>query len=131
MNSFLEGYKESKKVRDLIKQPVFKSKSISGTYYSYDNHNLTFKITHVKQHGRWESDVLVNVKVCGKLRGWGWNTDDNGMININTNSGFRSAVSRNRSIRQHTEKEVKKYFRLFGVKAYNIEIGKVTVTDSL
>lgn len=131
MNSFLEEYKESKKVRDLIKQPIFKTKSISGTYYHYNNHDLTFKITHVKEHGNWDGLLLVNVKVCGRMKGRGWCTDVNGMININTNSGFRSSISRNRLIRQHTEKEVTKYFRLFGVKAYHIEIGKVTIADTL
>lgn len=131
MNSFLELYKESKKVRDLIKQPVFKSKSISGTYYDYGNHDLTFKITHVKQLGRRYGDVLANVKVCGRMKGWGWNTDENGMIDVNTNSGFRSSISRNKSIRQHTGKEIKKYFRLFGVKSCCVEIGKVTIAKSL
>jgi len=131
MNSFLEGYKESKKVRDLIKQPVFKSKSISETYYYYDNHDLTFKITHVKSHERWSCSIKVNIKVCGKMKGLTWNSDVNGMSNINYSAGFRSAVSRNRKIRNHTENEIKKYLRLFGVNSFNIEIGKITVTDSL
>lgn len=131
MSKFLESYQESKKVRDLIKQPTFRSKNISGTYYSYDNHDLTFKITHIKPHVRWASDIQVNIKVCGRMKGWGWDTDRDGMNNVKSTSSFRSAVSRNKTIRQHAEKEVKKYLRLFGVKPYNVEVGKITVVDSL
>ena len=130
MNDFLKTYQENKKVRDLIKRPTFKSKEIFGPR-GYDNHDLKFKITHVKQSDKYSCDVLVNIKVCGRLRTWSYNTDENGMCDISSKFDFRSSRDRNRNIRRHAEKEVRKHLRLFGVKDYYVEIGKVTVAKSL
>ena len=130
MNNFLEAYQENKKVRDLIKQPTFKSKR-TISLFSYDNHDLKFKITHVKQSNKYSCDVLVNIKVCGRIRGWSFNSDEYGMCDINSNRNFSSSRNRNRVIRQHAEKEIKKHLRLFGVKEWYVEIGKVTITESL
>ena len=130
MNDFLKSYKENKKVRDLIKRPTFKSKKILGPR-GYDNHDLKFKITHVKQSDKYSCDVLVNIKVCGRLRTWSYNTDENGMCDINSKVNFYSSISRNRKIREHVEKEIIKHLILFGVKGYQVEIGKVAVVESL
>jgi len=130
MNDFLKVYQENKKVRDLIKHPTFKSNQLIGTR-GYDNHDLKFKITHVKQSDKYSCDVLVNIKVCGRLRTWSYNTDENGMCDISNKFDFRSPRDRNRNIRRHAEKEIKKHLRLFGIKDYYVEIGKVAVAESL
>lgn len=130
MNNFLKAYQENKKVRDLIKQPTFKSKQIIGPR-AYDNHDLKFKITHVKQSDKYSCDVMVNIKVCGRLRTWSYNSDEYGMCDINSNRNFSSPRERNRVIRRHAEKEVKKHLRLFGIYDYYVEIGKVAIVESL
>lgn len=132
MNEFLGKYNESKKVRDLIKHKVFQSKHIhtTSTYHSYRNHDLTFKITHIKQSNKYYNDVLVNVKVSGKIRGGWWRSDENGMCDI-TSGGFTNTIQRNRDIRNYVENSVKHYLILFGLHKHNIEIGKVAVCDSL
>ena len=130
MNDFLKVYQENKKVRDLIKHFTFESNQRIGTR-GYDNHDLKFKITHVKQSDKYSCDVLVNIKVCGRLRTWSYNTDENGMCDINSKYSFNSSRDRNRNIRRHAEKEIKKHLRLFGIKDYYVEIGKVTIVESL
>lgn len=131
MTNFLSQYQESKQVRDLIKGEVFNVKQINKSVYTYDNHDLEFKITHIKKNPKWCDDIIVNVKVCGRMRSWSWNSDSDGMSSIVDKRNYRSSVSRNKMIRQHTEVQVRKYLRLFGIKGYNIEIGKVTVSESI
>ena len=129
MGKFLNEYKEDKKVRDLIKQRTFNSKEVVDGW-NWNNHDLEFKITHVKE-GKYYDQVYVNVKVCGKLRGWGWTRDKDGMCNVTNDRNFRSSISRNRDIRNHVSKSVASYLRLFGVEKWKVEVKKVTVVDSL
>ena len=129
MEDFLKAYQEDKKVRDLIKRRTFKSKSIYG--HDFDNHDLKFKITHVKQSNKYYCDVLVNIKVCGRIKTWYFGLDENGMCDITKKKSFISVKNRNSNIRKYVKKEIEKYLLLFGVKSYYIEIGKVTVAKSL
>lgn len=129
METFLKAYKENKNLRDLIKGATFKSKNIKDIrYYKRD---LEFKITHVKQSDKFYSDVLVNVKVCGRLGTWAYDIDEDGMCDITSKYSFSSSRSRNSRIRRYVRKEIKKYLILFGVKSYCVEINKITVAESL
>jgi len=133
MSNFLEQYKKDKKVRDLIKRRTFKSKDVNTDGYTWNNHDLDFKITHIKLSEKcgYRGSLDINVKVSGKLRTYSWRADENGMAKISNPHNFRSAVSRNRDIRNHLEKEVARYLCLFGVERWNVEIGKVTIANSL
>jgi len=130
MNDFLKLYREDKKIRDLIKRSVFTTK-ILNNIITYDNHDLQFKITHIKECHTWSQSVVVNIKVCGRLRSWSWNSDEYRTSNITIKRSFRSSVERNRRIRMYAEKKVSNYLMLFGVRRYNVEIGKVAIVDSL
>jgi len=130
MNDFLKLYREEKKIRDLIKRSVFTTK-ILNNIITYDNHDLQFKITHIKECDTWSQSVVVNIKVCGRLRSWSWNSDEYRTSNITIKRSFRSSVERNRRIRIYAGKKVSNYLMLFGVRRYNVEIGKVAIVDSL
>ena len=67
----------------------------------------------------------------GGLRGWGWQTDKNGLCNINNSRDFRSTISRNRDIRRFVEKSVAHELRLFGVQSWMVNIGKLSVKESI
>lgn len=133
MSNFLEQYKEDKKVRDLIKRRIFKSKDVNTNGYTWNNHDLDFKITHIKLSEKrgYSGSLDINVKVSGKLRTYSWRADSNGMADVSNPHNFRSAVSRNRDIRSNLEKEVARYLCLFGIERWKVEIGKVTISKSL
>jgi len=133
MSNFLEQYKEDKKVRDLVKRRTFKCKSVNTNGYTWNNHDLDFKITHIKLSDKvgYRGSLDINVKVSGKMRTYSWRADSNGMADVSNPHNFRSAVSRNRDIRNHLEKEVARYLCLFGVERWKVEIGKVTISKSL
>ena len=71
------------------------------------------------------------VAVSGGLKCWGWRTDENGLCNINNTRDFRSAISRNRDIRRFVEKSVAHELKLFGVKSWEISIGRLNIKESI
>lgn len=128
MNQFAEEYRKDKKVRDLVKHRNHRAVTLRG--HGWDFHELDFKITHVR-FDEYTSNLNVNIKVCGRMRSWGWCRDKDGMSNIMSKSAFRSAISRNNDIRNHTRGVVQNYLKLFGVTPWRVNIKKVTVVDSI
>ena len=130
MSDFIEQFTKDKGVRDLIKRKTLKSTNLSASW-RYDSHDLTFRVTHIKRHSQWSTSMFVNVAVSGGLKGWGWRTDENGLCNINNTRDFRSAISRNRNIRRFVEKSVAHELKLFGVKSWEINIGRLNIKESI
>jgi len=130
MSDFIEQFKADKGVRDLVKRKVLTSQDLSASW-RYDSHDLNFRITHIKRDGKWSTSMIVNVAVSGGLKGWGWRSDENGLCNINNTRDFRSAVSRNREIRRFVEKSVAHELKLFGIKSWEVNIGKLNIKESI
>jgi hypothetical protein len=130
MSDFIEQFKADKGVRDLIKRKVLTSQDLRASW-RYDSHDLNFRITHIKRHSEWSTSLFVNVAVSGGLKGWGWITDENGLCNINNTRDFRSAISRNREIRRFVEKSVAHELKLFGIKSWEVNIGKLNIKESI
>jgi len=128
MSDFIEQFKADKGVRDLVKRKVLTSQDLSASW-RYDSHDLNFRITHIKRDGKWSTSMIVNVAVSGGLKGWGWRTDDNGLCNIINSRDFRSAIYRNREIRRFVEKSVAHELKLFGVKPWMVNIGKLNIKE--
>jgi len=128
MSDFIEQFTKDKGVRDLIKRKTLKSTNLNASW-RYDSHDLTFRVTHIKRDGKWSTSMIVNVAVSGGLKGWGWRTDDNGLCNIINSRDFRSAIYRNREIRRFVEKSVAHELKLFGVKPWMVNIGKLNIKE--
>ena len=128
MSDFIEQFKADKGVRDLIKRKVLTSQDLRASW-RYDSHDLNFRITHIKRHSEWSTSLFVNVAVSGGLKGWGWRTDDNGLCNIINSRDFRSAIYRNREIRRFVEKSVAHELKLFGIKPWMVNIGKLNIKE--
>ena len=117
-------YKENKELGRLIRKQRF-------NVTDYDNAtNLDFRITYIKMSDYYR-DIEVNVKVSGTLYQWGyWRQQTNsrgsritGMVN--------NPRSRNSDIRSAIQKEIRDFFKLFGVEKYRVDIKKVTVAESI
>jgi len=130
MSNFIEQYQNDKKVRDLIKRKTFNSKNLIATW-RYDSHDLDFKITHIKKDCEYSSTLKVNVNISGRMKGWGWRTDSDGLCRIDDDRNFRSAIYRNREIRRLIEKSVARELVLYGVEKWKVNIGKLNIKDSI
>ena len=69
-------------------------------------------------------------KVCGKMSRW-YGRHKAVCVTKYNNTFRESSRSRNNDIRRMVEKDVKNYFRLFGLDGYRLEIGKVKVCEGL
>lgn len=130
MSNFIEQYQNDKKVRDLIKRKMFKSTDLTATW-RYDSHDLDFKITHIKKDCEYGSTLSVNVNVSGRMKGWGWRTDSDGLCRIENSGNFRSSISRNRELRRLIEKSVARELVLYGVEKWRVNIGRLNIKDSI
>jgi len=117
-------YKTEKHIGKLIRSQRF---SYNNTRYG-DTYDLKYKITYIKANKN--CDLLVNVKVCGTM-GTSWRASGPICITEYCNKTYHSPRSRNEDIRRSIRDDVRKYFRLFGVETYRVEIGKVTVSKEL
>jgi len=130
MTDFFEQYQNDKKVRDLIKRKTLKSKDLTANW-RYDSHELDFKITHIKKECEYGSTFLVNVNVAGRMKGWSWRTDSDGLCRIENSRNFRSTISRNRELRRFIEKSVARELVLYGVEKWRINIGRLNIKESI
>lgn len=130
MSNFIEQYQNDKKVRDLIKRKMFKSTDLTATW-RYDSHDLDFKITHIKKDCEYGSTLSVNVNVSGRMKGWSWRTDSDGLCRIENSDNFRSSISRNRELRRLIEKSVARELVLYGVEKWRVNIGRLNIKDSI
>jgi len=117
------AYKEQKSIGRLIRSHVFKYNS--SRYY--EDMDLVYKITYIKTNRN--HNLLVNIKVSGTMgRTWrNIKTCVTEYVRLN----HSTSRSRNDDIRRAVQGDVQKFFRLFGVDGYNIEIGKIKVCKEL
>lgn len=115
-------YKENKELGQLIRKQRF-------NVTEYDNAtNLDFRITYIKLSDYYR-DIEVNVKVSGTLKQWGyWNSNSKGR---NVIGMVHNPRSRNSDIRSAIQKEIRDFFKLFGVEKYRVDIKKVTIAESI
>lgn len=130
MSDFITLYQEDKKVRDLVKHRVLKSKCITESW-CYDNHDLTFKITHIKQECKYSTCLIVNVNVSGAIKGWSYYADEDGLSNISRPRNFRSTIQRNRDIRRFIAKKIEREMLLFGIQSWRLTVGKLNIKESI
>ena len=117
-------YKTEKHIGRLIRSQRFTYKK---TRYG-DDYDLKYKITYIKANNN--CDLLVNVKVCGTM-GSNWRTRGPVCVTQYCNSAYRCPRSRNDDIRRCISDDVRKYFRLFGVDTFRVEVGKIKVCKEL
>jgi|TARA_R110000803_G_scaffold90401_3_gene157718 hypothetical protein len=130
MSDFITQYQEDKKVRDLAKRRVLKIKCLNEDW-CYNNHDLTFKITHIKKDPEYNTCLIVNVNVSGAIKGYRYYGDDNVLSSISKRSNFRSTIQRNRLIRRFIGKKIEKEMSLFGVQSWMLSIGKLNIKESI
>ena len=117
-------YKTEKHIGRLIRSQRFTYKETS---YG-DDYDLKYKITYIKANNKL--DLLVNVKVCGTM-GSKWRTRGPVCVTEYCNSTYHNPRSRNDDIRRSIVDDVRKYFRLFGIDTFRVEIGKIKVSKEL
>ncbi len=119
-----KAYKEHKPIGRLVRSKVFKY--TSSRYY--DEMDITYKITYIKVNR--SAELLVNIKVSGTM-GSIWKRDKKTCITEYSKVHRSSNRSRNQDIRRAVRDDVQKFFRLFGMDTYKIEIGKIKVCKEL
>jgi len=123
--STLEGiYKNQKSIGRLIRSKVFKYESTRR----WDPMSLTYKITYIKSDRN--DNLLVNIKVSGTM-GRSWRSKENTCVTEYVKYNHTTSRSRNNDIRRAVRNDVQKFFRLFGVDAHKVEIGKIKVCKVL
>ena len=117
-------YKEHKSIGRLIRSEIFKYSNSRR----WDNKELTYKITYIKSNS--SENLIVNLKVSGTMgRSWGGEraTCVTEYVKVNRSN----PRSRNDDIRRAVRDDVQKFFRLFGMDNYRVEIGKIKVCKEL
>lgn len=119
-----KAYKEHKNIGRLIRSKVFK---YSSTHH-WEDMDLVYKITYIKANRN--EDLQVNIKVSGTM-GRSWRSKDKTCITNYVKQNHTTSRRRNDDIRRSVQDDVQKFFRLFGMDAYKVEIGKVKVCKEL
>jgi len=120
-----KAYKEHKNIGRLIRSNVFKYTSTRH----WDNMDLLYKITYIKVSRN--DDLLVNIKVSGTMGRSSWRSKENTCVTDYVKINHSTSRRRNEDIRRAVRDDVQKFFRLFGMDTYKIEIGKVKVCKEL
>ena len=118
-----KAYKEHKSIGRLIRNQVFKHTS---NRYG-DNMDLVYKITYIKTRN---SDLTVNIKVSGTMSRT-WCGHNNTCVTEYVKTYYSTSRRRNDDIRNAVRNDVRKFFRLFGMDTYRVEIGKIKVCKEL
>ena len=118
------AYKEHKSIGRLIRNQVF---NYTSNHYG-DNMNLVYKITYIKTNRN--GDLLVNLKVSGTMNR-NWSGHNNTCITEYVKNNYSTSRRRNDDIRRVVRNDVRKFFRLFGMDTYRVEIGKIKVCKEL
>ena len=118
------AYKQHKSIGRLIRSNVFKYTSSRH----WENMNLVYKITYIKANRT--DDLLVNIKVSGTM-GRTWRTKEETCITEYVKLYHTTSRRRNDDIRRAVRDDVQKFFRLFGMDTFRIEIGKIKVCKEL
>ena len=118
------AYKQHKSIGRLIRSKVF---NYSNTRH-WEDMDLVYKITYIKTNR--SDDLLVNIKVSGTM-GHSGRSKEKTCITEYVKQNHTTSRRRNDDIRRAVRDEVQKFFRLFGMDTYKIEIGKVKVCKEL
>lgn len=117
-------YKQHKSIGRLIRSNVFKYSSSRH----WENMDLVYKITYIKANR--SDDLLVNIKVSGTM-GRTWRTKEETCITEYVKLNHTTSRRRNDDIRRAVRNDVQKFFRLFGMDTFKVEIGKIKVCKEL
>ena len=119
-----KAYKEHKSIGRLIRNQSF---SYTSNRYGNDM-NIVYKITYIKANRN--DDLLVNIKVSGTM-GRNWRGDNKTCVTEYVKTNYSTPRRRNDDIRRAVRDDVQKFFRLFGMDSYRVEIGKIKVCKEL
>ena len=117
-------YKECKSIGRLIRSKVFK---FSRTRH-WEEMDLVYKITYIKANRN--DNLLVNIKVSGTM-GRTWRNKEKTCVTDYVKLNHTTSRRRNEDIRKSVQEDVQKFFRLFGMDSYRVEIGKIKVCKEL
>jgi len=117
-------YKEHKSIGRLIRSNMFKYSNPRR----WNNKDLTYKITYIKVDK--SENLIVNLKVSGTM-GNNWGGEKGTCVTEYVKVNFSSSRRRNDDIRRAVREDVQKFFRLFGMDSYRVEIGKIKVCKEL
>ena len=118
-------YKEHKSIGRLIRSNMFK---YSSTRH-WDDMDLLYKITYIKVSR--SDDLLVNIKVSGTMGRSYQRSNEKTCITDYVKVNHSTSRRRNDDIRRAVRDDVQKFFRLFGMDSYKVEVGKVKVCKEL
>ena len=119
------AYKQHKSIGRLIRSKVFKYSSSRH----WDEMDLTYKITYIKSNR--SDDLLVNIKVSGTMGRTSWRSKEKACITEYVKLNHTTSRRRNDDIRRAVRNDVQKFFRLFGMDTFKVEIGKIKVCKEL
>ena len=118
------AYKQHKSIGRLIRSKVFKYSSSRH----WEDMDLVYKITYIKANR--SDDLLVNIKVSGTM-GRSWRNRESTCITEYVKYNHTTSRRRNDDIRRAVRNDVQKFFRLFGMDTFKVEIGKIKVCKEL
>ena len=119
-----KAYKEHKSIGRLIRNQVFNYTSNRH----FDDMDITYKITYIKSSRN--DNLLVNIKVSGTM-GRNWRGNIKTCVTDYVKTNYSTSIRRNDNIRRAVRDDVQKFFRLFGMDSYRVEIGKIKVCKEL
>jgi hypothetical protein len=119
-----KAYKEHKSIGRLIRNQVFNYTSNRH----FDDMDIVYKITYIKANSN--DNLLVNIKVSGTM-GRNWRGDNKTCVTEYVKTNYSTSIRRNDNIRRAVRDDVQKFFRLFGMDSYRVEIGKIKVCKEL
>ena len=119
-----KAYKEHKSIGRLIRNQVF---SYTDNRHIVDM-DIVYKITYIKASRN--DNLLVNIKVSGTM-GRNWRGDIKTCVTEYVKTNYSTSIRRNDNIRRAVRDDVQKFFRLFGMDSYRVEIGKIKVCKEL
>jgi len=119
-----KAYKEHKSIGRLIRNQVF---SYTNNRHIVDM-DIVYKITYIKSSRN--DNLLVNIKVSGTM-GRNWRGNIKTCVTEYVKTNYSTSIRRNDNIRRAVRDDVQKFFRLFGMDSYRVEIGKIKVCKEL
>ena len=119
-----KAYKEHKSIGRLIRNQVFNYTSNRH----FDDMDIVYKITYIKSNSN--DNLLVNIKVSGTM-GRNWRGNIKTCVTEYVKTNYSTSIRRNDNIRRAVRDDVQKFFRLFGMDSYRVEIGKIKVCKEL
>lgn len=114
-----EFFKKNKDFRKFIRSKVFtvNSRDITGKY----------QITYLKYD---VNHLSINIKIIGTWNYYNWRIGRN-KVCLTSSFSKKNSRSRNYDIRNAIRNDIKSFFRLMGVKSYDIKIKTINPKENL